>query len=87
MEISAVIERVNQILVDEFELDASDVVPEATLRDDLQLDSLDGMDLIVALEKEFEVRVDERELMKLETVGDVHVFLRKTFEGLQAKSA
>ena len=79
MQIEAVIERVNQILVDEFELDADEVVPTATLRDDLQLDSLDGMDLIVALEKEFKVRVDEKELIKLRTVGDVHEYLRQRF--------
>ena len=80
MEIEAVISRVNQILVDEFELDAADVVPEASLREDLQLDSLDGMDLIVALEKEFKVRVDEKELIKMKTVGDVHVYVRQTFQ-------
>lgn len=74
------ITRVNQILVDEFELDAADVVPEASLREDLQLDSLDGMDLIVALEKEFKVRVDEKELIRLKTVGDVHTYLRQTFQ-------
>lgn len=79
MEIQAVIDRINQILVDEFELEANAVVPEATLRDDLQLDSLDGMDLIVALEKEFDVRVDEKALMKLETVGDVHGYIRQVF--------
>lgn len=80
LEIEAVINRVNQILVDEFELDAGDVVPEATLREDLQLDSLDGMDLIVALEKEFQVRVDEKELIKMKTVGDVHTYVRTTFQ-------
>ncbi len=79
MDIQAVIDRVNEILVEEFELDDEAVVPEATLREDLQLDSLDGMDLIVALEKEFEVRVDEKELMKLQTVGDVHGYIRQVF--------
>ena len=80
MEIEAVITRVNQILVDEFELDKNDIKPTASLRDDLELDSLDGMDLIVALEKEFKVRVNEKELLTLKTVGDVHGFIRKTFE-------
>ena len=64
------------ILVDEFELEPGDVVPEARLREDLELDSLDGMDLIVALEKELGVRVDEKELLRLKTVGEVHTFLR-----------
>ena len=87
MEIEAVIERVNQILIEEFELEPADVVPGAHLRDDLQLDSLDGMDLIVALEKEFAFRVDEKELMKPQTVADMHGFIRRTFEASEAKSA
>lgn len=83
MQVDAVIERVNQILVEEFELEPDAVVPSANLRDDLQLDSLDGMDLIVALEKEFAFRVDEKELLKLSTVGDVHAFIRRTVEAAQ----
>jgi acyl carrier protein len=76
MDVQSVIDRVDHILIEEFELDPADVVPEARLREDLELDSLDGMDLLVALEKELGIRVDENQLMKLSTVGEVHELLR-----------
>lgn len=79
MDIEAVLARVDQILVTEFELDPADVHPGASLRDDLELDSLDGMDLIVSLEKEFQVRVDDKVLLQLRTVGDIHEHLRQLF--------
>lgn len=80
MDIEAVLARVDEILVSEFELDPADVHPGASLRDDLELDSLDGMDLIVALEKEFQVRVDDKALLQLRTVGDIHQHLRQLFD-------
>lgn len=81
MDIETVIARVNTILVEEFELDPDEVTPDARLREDLELDSLDGMDLIVALEKELSIRVDEKQLLTLKTVGEVQDFLRSSLEG------
>lgn len=86
MKADAVIQRVDQILIDEFELDPAAVVPSATLRDDLQLDSLDGMDLIVALEKEFAFRVDEKAVLQLRTVGDVHTYIREAHRSVSAEA-
>ena len=82
MDIESIIAKVDGILIEEFELSPEDVVPEARLREDLELDSLDGMDLMVALEKEFGVRVDEKRLMTLTTVGELHAFLRTTAEAV-----
>ena len=50
---------VRDTLVSEFELEAGKVVPEARLREELGLDSLDGVDLIVALEKALAVQIPE----------------------------
>ncbi len=76
MDIEATLARVNAILAEEFELDPSALQPDARLAEDLELDSLDGLDLLVALEKEFQIRLDEKRLMELKTVGEVHAFLR-----------
>lgn len=73
------IARVDHILVTEFELDPDQVVPTANLRDDLELDSLDALDLIVLLEKEFGFKVAEEEIMLLDTVAEVHEYLAKRF--------
>ncbi len=68
---------VNKALVDEFELDPALIRPEARLREDLGLDSLDGVDLIVALEKACVVQIAEDEARQMRTVGDVYAFIDK----------
>lgn len=65
-------ERVNKILEDAFELTADKLVPEANLRDELGLDSLDGVDLVVALEKAFQVKIEETDARQIDTVGKIY---------------
>ena len=77
MDVEVVIARVKQILVEEFELDEEAIHPGADLRDDLKLDSLDGMDLVVTIEKEFDFRVDEKRMMTMRTVGEVYDYIRE----------
>lgn len=79
MDISHVITRVNELLVQEFELDPDQIVPEARLQEDLELDSLDALDLIVLLEKEFGVKISDKDLLDLNTVGEVHGYIRQLF--------
>jgi acyl carrier protein len=65
-------DRINKILEDAFELTPDKLVPEANLRDELGLDSLDGVDLIVALEKAFQVKIEEAEARQIDTVGKIY---------------
>ena len=74
-----IIEKVDAILIDEFELDAESVVADASLREDLDLDSLDAMDLVTALEKAFGFRIDETLIGEMRTVGDIHAHVHKHF--------
>ncbi len=60
-----------EILVEEFELDPEDVRPEALLGEDLELDSLDRVDLIVTLEKATGIRFVEDQIKNVETVADL----------------
>ena len=71
------IDIVNQTLISEFELEPSAVVPEARMREDLRLDSLDAVDLIVALEKALKVQIPETEAREMRTMGDVHQYVLK----------
>ena len=52
-----IIERINEFLVDEFEVPAAKIVPEANLRETLELDSLDYIDLVVVIENNFSFKV------------------------------
>lgn len=69
---SDIITKVNEALIDEFELKPDQLTPEASLIDDLELDSLDAVDLIAALERAFGKKIDEKAARNLRTVGDIH---------------
>jgi len=67
-----------EVLADEFELDPEQMTPEATLYDDLGLDSLDTVDMVVVLEKTFQIKLtDEAALRSIKTMDDLHHFLLK----------
>ncbi len=86
----AIISKIDEILIEEFELEAEAVVPDARLREDLDLDSLDGVDLVVALEKAFDFRIDGKVVVEMKTVGDIHDYVRRHFgssEQIQAARA
>lgn len=72
-----IIEQINLILTDEFEMEPDDLSPDAKLFEDLELDSLDAVDLIVRLEKKFGTRIPEDDARQLATLGDVYDFIGK----------
>jgi acyl carrier protein len=86
VDVDAVIARIDRILVEEFELTEDKVVPAATLQGDLELDSLDGLDLVVALEKEFGFRVDDKVMLEMKTVSDIHDYVRTVFAERQQQA-
>jgi len=76
MERSRIIEITNTALEVEFELDPEQLVPEAHVRDDLGLDSLDIVDMVIVLEKAFQIKLtNKKELATLHTLGDIYGFL------------
>ena len=67
-----IFKRLQSVFEEEFELEPDRLTPEATLFDDLSLDSLDAVDMVVALEKEFGVKVkDEESLRSVRTLDDL----------------
>ena len=62
--------RIRATLVDNFEIPAERVTLEARLMDDLELDSIDAIDMAVQIQELTGVRVEEEQLRKLRTVGD-----------------
>lgn len=69
------LERVQKIVVDHLGVDAAQVTPEASIKDDLGADSLDVMDLILELEDEFSLEISDEEAEKINTVGDVVTYI------------
>jgi acyl carrier protein len=70
--VNTVIEKINAILIDEFELSPEDLRPEASIRDTLELDSLDAVDLAVLLQDETGATVEANAFASLETLGELH---------------
>jgi acyl carrier protein len=71
-----VIDLINTSLQEEFELEEDDMKPEALLFDDLELDSLDIVDLVVVLEKAFQFKIREEDsIREIRTLGDIHRFV------------
>ncbi|MDL1958048.1 MAG: acyl carrier protein [Deltaproteobacteria bacterium] len=65
-------QRVAQIMAEEFELEPESLQPDATLYEDLGLDSLDAVDMVVALEKAFGMKMtDEEAVRAVRTLGDL----------------
>lgn len=62
--------RLRALATDVLDLRDDQVVPEARFADDLGADSLDLVELVEALEEEFEVRIDDDELADIATVGE-----------------
>ena len=68
---SAIEAKVKKIVAEQLGVDASQVTPEASFIEDLGADSLDTVELVMALEEEFGREIPDEEAEKLETVGDV----------------
>ncbi|MCC6168901.1 MAG: acyl carrier protein [Caldilineaceae bacterium] len=68
-------ERVRNIIVDQLGVDVDEVTMEANFRDDLEADSLDLVELIMAFEEEFGGEISDEEAQKIVSVGDAVRFL------------
>ena len=58
-----IIEKINEFMIEEFEVDADDIQPDANLKDTLALDSLDYVDLVVSIESNFGVKLVEADFV------------------------
>ena len=72
MEKDAIFEKINEILVEEFEVDTDVITPEANLKDTLGLDSLDYVDLVVTIETNFGVKLGEADFVGVETFQNLY---------------
>ncbi len=69
-------EKVIDIIVDKLGVDRAEVTPEAVFVDDLGADSLDLVELIMAMEEEFGFEIADEEAEKMRTVQDVISFIK-----------
>ncbi|MBP5342101.1 MAG: acyl carrier protein [Bacteroidales bacterium] len=72
---SEIATKVVSIITDKLGVEESQVVPEASFTNDLGADSLDTVELIMELEKEFDLSIPDEEAEKIVTVGDAIAFI------------
>lgn len=70
-----ILEKLKEIIVDELGVEESEVTLEANITDDLGADSLDAVELIMAIEDEFEVKVSDEVAQSFKTVGQIVKFI------------
>ena len=70
-------EKVVNLIVEEVGVDAEKVTMESSFKDDLNIDSLDLFEMVMALEEEFDVEIQSEELEKMSTVGDIVKYIEQ----------
>lgn len=69
-------ERIRELLVEQFGVDEDSITPETSFIDDLGADSLDVVELIMAIEEAFDMEIPDGEAENIETVNDAVEYLK-----------
>lgn len=72
-----VLDKVKEIIVDQLGVDEEEVKPEAAFVDDLGADSLDVVELVMALEEEFGLEIPDEDAEKISTVSEVVSYIEE----------
>lgn len=75
MNASAIYKKLRTLIAETLGVEEEEVIPEASFEDDLNVDRQELVDLMVAIEEEFEVRIPDDAMKTLETVGDAVEYL------------
>lgn len=66
-----VLDQIKEILKDTMDIDESKIILDAKLKEDLELDSLDSVELIMSAEEEFGIEIPDEDVMNFKTVNDI----------------
>ena len=75
MDRNELIEKVNTVLAEEFEVEVSEISDEKKIKTTLNLDSLSLVDLVALIEEEFSVKIKGTEMTSIQSFGDLYDFL------------
>ncbi|MBK8562162.1 MAG: acyl carrier protein [Saprospiraceae bacterium] len=77
---SDIASRVKKLIVEKLGVEENEVVPEASFTNDLGADSLDTVELIMELEKEFDISIPDEQAEKIQTVGQAIEYIDKSLK-------
>lgn len=72
-----VLDKVRKIIVEELKVDEKNISMETRLIEDLKADSIDSIQLIMALEEEFNISISDDTVQKIKTIGDIVEIIEK----------
>ncbi len=72
-----IVEKVDEFLIDDFEVEEESLVPDANLKDALDLDSLDFVDLVVAVESNFSVKLNGEDFVNIHTLQNFYDLIER----------
>lgn len=75
-----IIEQVNSLLAEEFEIDQSEFTPEANLKETLNLDSINLVDLIALVQFTYKITIPVEELHTIQTFNDLYDYIEQHLE-------
>ena len=75
--IGLVLEKIKAILSNQFDVEESSLETSTRLDEDLGADSLDVVDLLMSLEDEFDVEIQDEDIEKIRTVGDLVAYIEE----------
>ena len=75
--------KVRDFLIDDLEIDEDKILPEARLKEDVGIDSLDFVDIVVIVEKNFGFKIKPEEMAGVITLDDFHSYIEKRLDSKQ----
>lgn len=72
MEKTELIERVNNVLAEEFEVETSVITPDADIKSTLELDSLSLVDMVALIDQEFGIKISGAEISQIKTFASLY---------------
>jgi len=73
-------DRVSEIIIEQLGVSRDDLVPEASFIDDLGADSLDIVELVMAMEEAFDIEIPDDDAEKIQTISDAFSYVRTRVE-------
>ncbi len=74
-------ERVSEIIVEQLGVSAEEIIPEASFIDDLGADSLDIVELVMAMEEAFDLEIPDEDAERIQTIGDAMTYVKERTQG------
>ncbi|MBE5882764.1 MAG: acyl carrier protein [Lachnospiraceae bacterium] len=77
-----IFEKIREIIIEQKGVSESSVTSKAAIADELGVDSLDMIEIIMALEEEFDIEISDTDAESFKTVGDIEVYIKSKIQGV-----